>query len=290
MVNSMSTYIYKEVNNLPIHLNFYSSNIKNSPVIVYIHGGALIWGSRKDIISKQVDLYNEAGYSVISLDYRLAPETKLEYIIEDINDALIWIKENGQNLLDIDTNKIALVGSSAGSYLSLLTGTFDEKPNTIVSFYGYGDILADWYVRPSAHYCKMPSVTKEEAFNVIDNNILVQGDRERYIYYVYCRQNGIWTKQVSGYNIIEEKEEIIPFCPIYNLDTSFPPTLLIHGDNDTDVPYEQSLEMSKRLNEYEVYNRLITVKGKGHAFDYNMSNPVVKDLFKEVVNFLNSNI
>ncbi len=289
MTNNVSTYMYKKTGDCSIYLDFYSSNIKNSPIIVYIHGGALIFGSRKDIIPKQVELYNKAGYSVISLDHRLAPETKLEHIVKDINDAIVWVKENGEDVLGIDSSKMAIIGSSAGGYLSLLSGIFEEKPNAIVSFYGYGDILAEWYGKPSEHYCKMPLVTKEEAYEVVGNEAITQGDRERFIYYLYCRQKGIWTKEVSGYHTLFQKEKIIPFCPVHNVSSDLPPTLLIHGDKDTDVPYEQSVNMSKKLEEYGVYSKLITVKNEGHVFDNDMRKPATIDVFSQVLDFLKEN-
>ncbi len=290
MTTNISTYMYKKVNNCSLFLDFYSSNIKNSPVLVYIHGGALIFGSRKDIIPKQVELYNRAGYSVISLEYRLAPETKLEYIVEDVRDALEWIKEKGQVMLDIDPSRVAIVGSSAGAYLGLLSGTFEYRPNAIISFYGYGDILADWYERPSEHYCKMPLVTREEAYNIIGNEVIAQGDTERFIYYLYCRQKGIWTREVSGYHTLFQKEEIMKFCPINNIDSDYPPTLLIHGDKDTDVPYQQSVNMSKKLEEHGVYNKLITVKNEGHLFDNDMKKSTSIETFNQVLDFLRVNL
>ncbi|MFA5523523.1 MAG: alpha/beta hydrolase [Tissierellales bacterium] len=286
MTTNITTHIFKKTNDCSLLLDFYSSNTKNSPVIVYIHGGALIFGSRKDIIPEQIELYIKAGYSVISLDYRLAPETKLEYIVEDIKDALVWMKKNGQAILGINPNKIAVVGSSAGAYLSLLSGTFEEKPNTIVSFYGYGDILADWYERPSEHYCKMPLVTREEAYSVIGNEAITEGNRERFIYYLYCRQKGIWTKEVSGYHTLFQKEKILPFCPIYNIVPDFPPTLLIHGDKDTDVPYEQSIRLAEKLVDNKIYNKLLILKNEGHTFDIDMKRPATVEAFNQVLDFL----
>lgn len=295
MSDIKQTYMYKEVNNCNIYLDFYGVKIKKSPVIVFIHGGALIWGSRKDIIWEQVQLYNKAGYSVFSLDYRLAPESKLKYIVEDIQDALVWIKKNGEKLFDLDVNKIAFIGNSAGGYLSLLAGTFSEKPNVIISFYGYGDILGEWYGKPSAHYCSMPLVEKKEAENIVKENIrinriITEGSFEnRFNYYLYCRQRGIWTNEVSGYDVYDEKEMIVPFCPIHNLTKDYPPTLLIHGDKDTDVPYQQSLEMGKMLSKYEVNNNTIIAQGEGHVFDMDMSKPIVQDIYKEVLEFLDKN-
>ncbi len=295
MPDSKQTYMYKKVNNCNIYLDFYGVKIKKSPVIVFIHGGALIWGSRKDIILEQVQLYNKAGYSVFSLDYRLAPESKLKYIVEDIQDALVWIKKNGEKLFDLDVNKIAFIGNSAGGYLSLLAGTFSEKPNVIISFYGYGDILGEWYGKPSDYYCSMPLVEKKEVENIVKENIrinriITEGSFEnRFNYYLYCRQRGIWTNEISGYDVYDEKEMIVPFCPIHNLTKDYPPTLLIHGDKDTDVPYQQSLEMGKMLSKYEVNNKIIIAQGEGHVFDMDMSKLIVQDIYKEVLEFLGEN-
>ena len=296
MPDSKQTYMYKKANNCNIYLDFYGVKIKKAPVIVFIHGGALIWGSRKDIILEQVQLYNKAGFSVFSLDHRLAPESKLKVIVEDIQDALVWIKKNGEKYFDLDVNKIAFIGSSAGGYLSLLAGTFSEKPKVIVSFYGYGDILGEWYGKPSAHYGSMPLVGKKEAENIVNENIkinriITEGSFEdRFKYYLYCRQNGLWTNEISGYDVYDEKEMLLPFCPIHNVTKDYSPTLLIHGDKDTDVPYQQSLEMAEMLSKYQVKNKTIIVQGEGHVFDFDMSKPIVQDVFNEVLVFLDENI
>ncbi|SDY82445.1 Acetyl esterase/lipase [Proteiniborus ethanoligenes] len=290
MLKSTETYIYKKTDDCSICLDYYSSNIRNSPLIIYIHGGALIFGSRKDIISEQIRLYNKAGYSVASIDYRLAPETKLKDIFEDIKDALSWAKEKGEKVLGIDPKRIAIVGHSAGAYLGLLLGTYEDKPNAIISFYGYGDILADWYGKPSQYYCNMPLVTKEEAYNVIGDKAATEGGRDRFLYYLYLRQKGIWTREVSGYHTLFQKENIMPFCPIHNVNSDFPPTLLIHGAKDTDVPYEESLKMAKRLEEHGVDTEFIKLEKEGHLFDNDMKNPTTLKVFEQVLDFLKKHL
>ncbi len=71
-----ATHVYKQVNDCLIKADIYINDIKEAPVIVFIHGGALIWGSRQDINPKQIEMYKKAGFSIVSIDYRLAPETK----------------------------------------------------------------------------------------------------------------------------------------------------------------------------------------------------------------------
>ena len=146
---SKTTIIYKQNANFEIRADFYPASEKSRPVIVYIHGGGLVWGSREDMKSEQIDYYQQAGFNVFSIDYRLAPESKLPAIKEDIEDALLWIENEGSKQFDYDPEKIAVIGSSAGGFLALLTGTFTNKPKAIVSFYGYGEIIGDWAVKPS---------------------------------------------------------------------------------------------------------------------------------------------
>jgi acetyl esterase/lipase len=100
-----ATYAYKTVSNCPIHLDAYVNPDRNSPVLVHIHGGALIWGSRKEISPVQLALYLEAGFSVVSIDYRLAPETKLPEIAQDISDALTWVRSEFRKIYGINPGK-----------------------------------------------------------------------------------------------------------------------------------------------------------------------------------------
>ena len=60
------------------------------------------------------------------------------------------------------------------------------------------------------------------------------------IFYNYCRQSGLWPKAVSGWDPRKESEKFFPFMPVKNVTREYPPTVLIHGTADTDVPLEQS--------------------------------------------------
>jgi dipeptidyl aminopeptidase/acylaminoacyl peptidase len=65
---------------------------------------------------------NKELKSFFSNDYRLAPETKLKGIIEDIRDALNWARNEGKVLFNIDPDRIGVVSNSAGGYLTLMSG------------------------------------------------------------------------------------------------------------------------------------------------------------------------
>ncbi len=236
-----TTFVYKRAEQCDIKGDFYSVSDPQAPLIVYIHGGGLIWGSRNDMNKEQINLYNKAGLNVFSLDYRLAPETKLAEITEDIQDALVWLKGEGREMADYDAENIAVVGSSAGGYLALSSGTFRIKPKAIVSFYGYGDITGDWYRKPSAYFTNMPIVQEQLAQQLIQEGTISEAPIEkRYAIYLYCRQQGKWIDFVTGLPSTSGMEQLHAYCPLMNIDANYPATLLLHGDMDEDVPFEQS--------------------------------------------------
>ena len=141
------TFVYKTVEEIPIKADLYQANDDRSlkPCIVWIHGGGLIFGGRDAIPGEQMKLYVGAGYSVVSIDYRLAPETKLPGIASDIQDAIQWVRTKGADSLGIDSTRIFVIGHSGGAYLALMSGyLLKNPPKAIVSFYGYGDIEGDW--------------------------------------------------------------------------------------------------------------------------------------------------
>ncbi|MGE3759624.1 MAG: alpha/beta hydrolase, partial [Pseudobdellovibrionaceae bacterium] len=139
---SPGTYTYKTVQKHRLKLDVYKTKYSlNAPVIVWLHGGGLIMGCRTDIAKWQLKEYLEAGYTVISIDYRLAPETKLSEIVSDLRDALGWIRTHGSQSLNIDPSRIAVIGHSAGGYLAQLSGAIlSPKPRAVISFYGYGEL------------------------------------------------------------------------------------------------------------------------------------------------------
>ncbi|WHX51308.1 alpha/beta hydrolase [Paenibacillus woosongensis] len=280
------THIYKQVKGCTIQADIYS-NGKHSPVLMYIHGGALMFGSRSWLPLQHIELYYEAGFTIVSIDYRLAPQTKLYDIVQDIRDAIRWIKSNASQRYGFDADKLVLMGGSAGGYLSLLMGTMELKPKAIVSFYGYGDILGDWVMKPSEHYCQRPMVSREEALRSVAAITVSEGEWDRFNYYLYCRQQGVWLTEMSGLDPVRDRNLLEMYNPLSNVREDFPPTLLLHGDKDTDVPYEQSVLMYEQLCKFGVPAELITIPGADHVFDQHFAEVEVQDAFRRTIDFMN---
>ena len=289
-MNNFTTCEYKNINGCSIKCDVYSG-ATGAPVLVYIHGGALIFGGRGDMPEAAVKPFMDSGYWVVSIDYRLAPETKLPSIIGDVRDALDWVRGEGCRAFGYDAGKMAVAGGSAGGYLTLMAGTFETKPNALVSFYGYGDILGDWYSKPSPYYCTMPLIPQEDAQKlVLGHELSEAGYPGRFAIYLHARQTGTWAGLASGYDVDAEREKIKQYCPIYNIYENYPPTMLLHGDQDTDVPYQQSLDMYNALNKHGLAAELATYAGGGHGFDNDKQDVKVPPLVEKALLFVKAHM
>ncbi|QCJ42236.1 alpha/beta hydrolase [Bacillus sp. S3] len=285
------TVVYKKNDFFEIKADFHGIPHDNAPVAVYIHGGGLVWGTREEISEDMLKLYTDNGIAIFSIDYRLAPGTKLPDILEDIQDALHWLELEGPKQFSIDPNRIAVIGSSAGGFLALSAGTFTHKPRAIVSFYGYGDLVGTWATTPSSFYCQKDIVPKGVAASLVTDQTITEASiEERFLFYVYARQHGTWIEEITGIRPEGNTEVLRKYCPIHNITSDYPPTLLLHGTKDTDVPYEQSVFMRAAIKKEGAEAKLITIPNGEHVFDKDFYNPVVQNALKQVIDFLQTHL
>lgn len=264
------TFTYKTVGELEIKLDAHRINDdKIRPIAVSIHGGALMNGGRAGMGRAQRELLKE-GYCVVSIDYRLAPETKLPEIIADVEDAFRWIHANAKKKLKGDASKLVVLGGSAGGHLTLSSGfRIKPRPAVLISFWGYGDLVGPWLVQPSPHHRHSSRKIGDADFDKIETLPPVANSSDRQgdggAYYSKCRQLGIWPSKVSNFDPIKNPEKFYPYMAAKNVDENYPPTLMIHGTVDTDVPHEQSEIMAAEFKKHGVPHQLISVKNGEHG-------------------------
>lgn len=90
------------------------------PVLYHIHGGGMIMGDNRTGITSMLDIAERFTLAVVSVEYRLAPETPHPGPVEDCYAGLAWTAKNAAEL-GIDPARIIVGGGSAGGGLSAAT-------------------------------------------------------------------------------------------------------------------------------------------------------------------------
>lgn len=150
--------------------------------------------------------------------------------------------------------------------------------------------------RANSFYSERPGISNKQALSAL-------GDRasschpsgseldDRFKFYVYSRQEGVWPAEVSGHDPEKENAQYTAYEPLSNITANYPPTLLLHGKRDKDVPYEQSVLMVEQLEDNNVRHELITDPTWGHMFDAEgLGEPAVGAAFDKVLAFLDGHL
>ena len=203
---------------LDIHL---PGNKPRSPLVIWVHGGAWRSGSKKDVpISKWIG----DGYAVASVDYRLSTEARFPAQVHDIKAAIRFLRGHGDEW-KLHTKNILIAGDSAGAHLATLVGVsngnsdlegaigHDLKQSSdvqgIVSFYGAANLTTILQQStPHGLNVRVPALQ------------LLLGD---------LPTNAPALARLAS--------------PVFHVDRHDPPLLLLHGDQDPQMPINQSLEL-----------------------------------------------
>ncbi len=107
----------------------------------------------------------------------------------------------------------------------------------------------------------------------------------RGLFYLYCRQQGLWLGEVTGHDP-RDQAWFAQYEPICNVSAAYPPTILLYGEADTDVPFEQSVLMQQELTRHGIAHEFIRNPHWGHAFLYIPHDPSVNQPFTQIIAFL----
>ncbi len=209
---------YKNVNGKSLQMDFYrpKNRVGELPLLLFIHGGGWKGGERSDYLVYLVD-FAQKGYVTATVSYRLLNDSIYPACVEDISDAVEWLYQNGENF-GYDSNRIALIGGSAGAHLTMLAGYKWKNPKMAKDSLTVGKIKA-----------------------VVD----IYGPVDLTTEYA---QNQRLVTNFIGHSYDEKPELYAEASPIHYLDKNCPPTLILHGTSDSLVPISQSDTLKARLD------------------------------------------
>lgn len=233
------------------------------PVVVWIHGGAWLEGNKD---------YNEAafmaqrGYFTASINYRLSQEALWPAQIHDCKTAIRFLRAHAKQY-HINPQKIGVWGSSAGGHLVAMLGTSggvkelegnggwreeSSHVQAVVDFYGPTNFIA---------MCEKPSSFDHSTPDSPESKLI-------------------------GGPVKDNPGKVRSVDPITYITNDDPPFLIVHGDRDMTVPYNQSELLYDALKKVGVKVQFIPVQGGDHGGWNDKTKPTQSEIIEQVCKFL----
>jgi acetyl esterase len=135
-----------------------------APVIVYCHAGGFALGNLDTDHRQCVELARRGGCTLVSVDYRLAPEQPYPAALDDATAVLRWVAANATEL-GVDASRLAVAGSSAGATLAacLAHGAADGSLPAVAFQLLHQPVLDDRETASKAEFCTSPAFDSEAA-------------------------------------------------------------------------------------------------------------------------------
>lgn len=194
---------------------------------------------------------NRYHFACISADYRLAPQATVKDIYDDVKHCIDFIR-NGELSKHVpqrtlDVTRLAVSGSSAGGYLTLLAGLYIEpKPQIIMPIYPITDPLGRFFTTPQPAPNGRYAASEQELSQYLDKTKAASAncgklpDDTRMHMYVYMLRNANLAKLWG----VPDESAAAPFRIAQNIvKHRLPPTYMLHGDADKAVGVEQADEV-----------------------------------------------
>lgn len=235
---------YAQVDGHSLKLDLYRPDGATSPpLLVWIHGGAWRAGSKDKMPLGELV---KRGYAIASVDYRLSPVAKFPAQIHDCKAAIRFLRAKAE-LYGYDSSYIGIAGSSAGGHLvaeigvtnghTELEGTVGKHPDlsssvqAVVDYYGPTNFLTILkQSTPHGLSVRVPALQ------------LLLGSQP------------------------EENPELAKLAsPVFHVDRNDPPLLMIHGDQDPQVPINQSHELHGRYKQLGLTVEFEVIHGGAHG-------------------------
>lgn len=255
------------------------------PVVFLLHGGGFAFGSKTMSCVKDMYYLTEHGYAVVGIDYRLSNEALFPGAVADVKAAIRYVRANAAQY-NLDPEKFAIWGESAGAYLALMAAvTSDEDLN--------GDVADNLDVSSSVSalvtfYAPVRFFEMDSDFESIG---VTAEDRTSPIGAATTADPESFESKFMGKSVAELTDDEKALCDPYtyiakNLSAESNLTALIqHGNADINVPYVQgeklAAELGNAIGSDRVYLQILDgAKHQDSAF-YTESNLAI------VLDFLN---
>jgi len=237
---------YAKVDGHRLLLDLYlPKDAKNPPLVVWVHGGAWRAGSKSKM--PLTDLLKN-GFAIASVDYRLSPVAKFPAQIHDCNAAIRFLRGTAKKY-GFNAERVGIAGSSAGGHLVALIGVTNDHKELEGDVGDHGDQSSS--VQAVVDYYGPTNF----------RTILKQST-----------PHGLSVRVPALKLLLGDEPDKLPdlarlASPVFHVDSDDPPLLLIHGDQDPQVPINQSHELHAKYKDLKLPVNFEVVHGGAHGGD-----------------------
>lgn len=218
------------------------AGVQNPDLVVWVHGGAWHSGSKAD---PPMDLLKR-GYALASIEYRLSVEAPFPAMVHDIKAAIRFLRGNAEKY-GFKKDKIIIWGSSAGGHLVALAGLTNGNKEL------EGDLGE--YLNESSDVNLVVDFFGPTDFTTILRQSTPHG--------VSVRAPAL--ALLLGKPLDQATQLAKVASPVYHVDQNDPPVFIAHGNQDPQVPINQSIELWLRLKEHGVKTAFEILPDDGHG-------------------------
>jgi acetyl esterase/lipase len=237
---------YAVVAGEPLRLDLHKpSTVTGAPLLVYLHGGGWEAGSKAQMPLAAIV---ERGYVVASVDFRPASKAPFPGQVHEIKAAIRFLRANAGHY-GYDADRIGILGASSGGHLAALVGTTN----------GHAELEGTLGAHTSESSAVQAIVSYFGASNL--TTILAQSTP----FGLGIREPAL--KRLLG-ALPKENESVAKLAsPVFQVDRSDPPLFMLHGDQDPQMPINQSHELQGAYEQQGLDGEFIVVHGAAHGGD-----------------------
>lgn len=250
----ISDIVYKDLDYRKLHLDaIYNKDDKLKPAVILVHGGGWKTGN-KSLMKPMAKKIAAKGYACFTVEYRLSLEAQFPAAIFDVKDAIKFVKASAEKF-NIDSTKVAILGSSAGGQITSLVGTTNNNPSfedseddfkassSVQAIIDIDGVLA--FIHPNSEEDKVAS-------------LWLGGNSEE--------KRGTWIQASALTHADENTPPILFICSKHNR---------FHAGRD---------DMIKILDQHSIYNQVETFQDAPHSFW--LFHPWFNDTVEYITTFL----
>ncbi|MEO7598259.1 MAG: pectinesterase family protein [Opitutus sp.] len=232
--------VYREIDGEKILLDAsVPSDTGPFPIAILVHGGGWSRGDKNGLDSPTTGAdvtpwfgpLTDASFTWFSINYRHAPKHRWPACFEDVQAAIRWVKAHAAEYKG-DPQRIALFGHSAGGQLVCLAAVMADDTTRVQAVVGYAPVTE------------------------FEQELPIRGGLSRSLQDLFDRPKDVTPESLA---ILRATS------PINHVTSGAPPFLLLHGDADKTVPYQQTLNFKAKLEANHVPVQLITIPGGPHG-------------------------